>query len=237
MGIVANGNANYIRKINDAYSQSFAQFFLNQINISIKDTESIKSYLKNKKIKGALIGINYTLNNFETINLKEKGYYSFYFFTDDQTKFNHGIVLEILNYNIDVNKKHIFQKKIFNNFATYYGLDYDQFLFQRASIALIETNSDIFDKNEITLKSILEFLSSKKEEIKNSSLIDLSKDFCILICEYLNLYFKNIYNVISDRNIPKGKGIISEKILNKLNQNTNKNSNSDSQNSLFNFFN
>lgn len=232
MGIVANGKANYIRKLNDAYSQSFAERYLNQINISINNTKLIKDYLENQTIKGTLIGINYISKNFETIGLNEKGYYSFYFFTDEKTKFNHGIVLEISKFNIDENKKHIFQKKISDNFITYYGLDYDQFLFQRASIALIETNSDIFEKNEITLQSILTFLFSKKEEIKNLNLIKLSKDFCFLVCEYLNLYNTNIYNIISDRNIPKGKNIISEKILNKLNQHTNKNINFDLQTPL-----
>lgn len=216
MGIAANGKANYIRKLNDAYSQSFAERYLNQINIPINNTKSIKDYLENKTIKGTLIGINYISKNFETINLKEKGYYSFYFFTDEKTKFNHGIVLEILKDNIDENKKYIFQKTISDNFITYYGLDYDQFLFQRASIALIETNSDVFERNEITLETILTFLYSRKEEIKNQNLIELSKDFCFLICEYLNLYITNIYDVISDKNIPKGKNIVSEKILNKL---------------------
>jgi len=124
---------------------------------------------------------------------------------------------------LDENKNHIFQKKRVNNFLTYYGLDYDQFLFQRASIALIETNSDIFETNSITLKSILKYLSSKKGEMINQNLIDLSQDFCLLVCEYLNLSIENIYDIISDKKTPKGKNIITEKILNQLDKKNNNN--------------
>ena len=222
MGIVANGKANYIRNLNDAYSKSFAERYLNLINISINETKLIKDYLENQKIKGVLIGINYILNIFETSNLKEKGYYSFYFYSDEKTRYNHGIVLEIINHKLDEDKNHIFQKKITNNFITYYGLDYDQFLFQRSSIALIEVNSDTFEKNEITLKLILAYLFSKEEEIsKNQRLINLSIDFCLMVCEYLNLNATNIYNIISDKKAPKGNDIISEKISNQLNKNNN----------------
>ena len=223
MGIVANGKANYIRKLNDAYSQSFAERYLNQIKIPIIETNSIKNYLENQTIKGALIGINYIYDDYETNKLREKGYYSFYFFADEETKYHYGIVLELINNNLDENKNHIFQKKRVNNFLTYYGLDYDQFLFQRASIALIETNSDIFETNSITLKSILKYLSSKKGEMINQNLIDLSQDFCFLVCEYLNLSIENIYDIISDKKTPKGKNIITEKILNQLDKKNNNN--------------
>lgn len=223
MGIVANGKANYIRKLNDAYSQSFAERYLNQIKIPIIETNSIKNYLENQTIKGALIGINYIYDVYETNKLREKGYYSFYFFADEETKYNYGIVLELINNNLDENKNHIFQKKRVNNFLTYYGLDYDQFLFQRASIALIETNSDIFETNSITLISILKYLSSKKGEMINQNLIDLSQDFCFLVCEYLNLSIENIYDIISDKKTPKGKNIITEKILNQLDKKNNNN--------------
>jgi len=87
MGIVANGKANYIRKLNDAYSQSFAERYLNQIKIPIIETNSIKNYLENQTIKGALIGINYIYDDYETNKLREKGYYSFYFFADEETKY------------------------------------------------------------------------------------------------------------------------------------------------------
>ena len=218
MGINTNGKSNYIRNLSDVYSQTFAKNYLDKINISIDDTNSIKMFLENQRIKGALIGINYIWNKFSTNNLEEKGYYSFYFFTDEKEQFNHGIVLEILNYKIDEKNGHIFQQKQNDNFITYYGLDYDQYLFQRASMALIETKSEIFEKNTITLNKILKYLNSKFEEFMNPTLIDLSKNLCISVCEYLNLYSTNIYNIISDKKAPKGKEIISKKILEQLNK-------------------
>ena len=172
-----------------------------------------------------MIGINYIWENFDTSNLKKKGYYSFYFFTDEKTKYNHGIILEISNEKVDENKGYIFQKQILDNYITYYGLDYDQYLFQRSSIALIETNSDFFEKKNITLNSILTHLLQKEEEFKNSTLIDNSRNLCFLICEYLNLYSENIYNIINDKTIPKGKDIIVEKILDQLNKHANNDSN------------
>lgn len=225
MGINTNGKSNYIRNLSDVYSQTFAKNYLDKINISIDDTNSIKMFLENQRIKGALIGINYIWNKFSTNNLEEKGYYSFYFFTDEKEQFNHGIVLEILNYKIDEKNGHIFQQKQNDNFITYYGLDYDQYLFQRSSIALIETNSDIFEKNNITLNSILTYILSKEGELKNSTLIDNSRNLCLSICEYLNLCTENIYNIINDKTIPKGKDIIEEKILAQLNKNANNDSN------------
>ena len=218
MGINTNGKSNYIRNLSDAYSQTFAENYLDKINISIDDTNSIKKFLENQRIIGALIGINYIWNKFSTNNLEEKGYYSFYFFTDEKEQFNHGIVLEILNYKIDEKNDHIFQQKQNDNFIIYYGLDYDQYLFQRASMALIETKSEIFEKNTITLNKILKYLNSKFEEFMNPTLIDLSKNLCISVCEYLNLYSTNIYNIISDKKAPKGKEIISKKILEQLNK-------------------
>ena len=226
MGIVANGKANYIRNINDAYNEIFSKRYLTEINKSIDDSESIIDYLHNQKIKGALIGISYIRNIFEKESIENKGYYSFYFFTDNKSKFNHGIVLEILSYKLDQDKKHIFQKKLPYNdyYITYYGLDYDQYLFQRASIALIETNSEIFEKGEITLKSILnlDYNFTPQDKIPanqtlDSVLIELSKDYCCFICRYLNLSIGNIFDIISDKNIPRGKKIVSQKILNSLN--------------------
>ena len=225
MGINTSGKTNYVRKLNHAYSQTFAENYLNKIDITINNTSSIKKYLENQKIKGALIGISYIWDNFNINNLKKKGYYSFYFFTDEKTKYNHGIILEISNEKVDENKGYIFQKKIFDNYITYYGLDYDQYLFQRSSIALIETNSDIFEKNNITLNSILTYIFSKEGELKNSTLIDNSRNLCLSICEYLNLCTENIYNIINDKTIPKGKDIIEEKILAQLNKNANNDSN------------
>ena len=216
-GIEASGKANYSRKINDAYSESFADRYLKDINLSLNQIEKIKYYLKSQKIKGAFIGISFIYENFEVINIEERGYYSFYFYTDESSKYNHGIVLEINNQKIDENIPHIFQLKNSNGFITFYGLDYDQYLFQRASIGLVETNSNIYEKKEITLDYILNHLEQNDENLKNDDLINKSKYFCYSICKLLKLSIDNIFNVIPDKNMPKGRDILSRKILNALN--------------------
>lgn len=217
MGIEASGKANYSRRINDAYSESFAERYLKDINLSLNNIMEVKNYLKSQKIKGGFIGISYINNFFEIINIEERGYYSLYFYTDEKSKYNNGIVLEISNQKLDDNIRHVFQIKNSNGFITFYGLDYDQYLFQRASIALIETNSDIFEKKGITLDFILNYLQENDENHKSDDLINTSKYFCCSICKLLKLSIDNIFDVIPNKDMPKGRSILSKRILSALN--------------------
>ena len=213
-----SGKKNYIRKIEDAHSYYCSQRFLKDIKLKINQTEKIKNYLENTKINGVLMGITYLGNENQNDNIadiKEIGYYSFYFFSDEKTRYKHGIVLEISDEKSCQNFNHIFQYKISNGIIKLYGLDYDQYLFQRGSISVIETNSQIFEEKDITIKNILNNLYM---ETKNFDLdiISLSKLFAKSICKLLNLSIENIYDVISIKNVPKGRNIISQEVLKEM---------------------
>ena len=110
---------------------------------------------------------------------------------------------------------HIFQYKITNGILNLYGLDYDQYLFQRGSISLIETNSQIFEEKNITIKSILNNLDMETN-YSDLDIISLSKLFAKSICKLLNLSIENTYNVISNKNVPKGTNIISQEVLKEM---------------------
>ena len=213
MGITYSGKKNYIRKIEDAHSSYCTQRFLNAINLKINQTEKIRNYLEKTKISGVLMGITYLGN--ENQDIRELGYYSFYFFSDEKTRYKYGIVLEISGEKNSQDFNHIFQYKITNGILNLYGLDYDQYLFQRGSISLIETNSQIFEEKNITIKSILNNLDMETN-YSDLDIISLSKLFAKSICKLLNLSIENTYNVISNKNVPKGTNIISQEVLKEM---------------------
>lgn len=223
MGITSSGKKNCKRKLENAYSSYCSQRFLNDIDLKIYQTEKIKNYLEKTKINGVLMGITYLgeeNQNENSNDIKEIGYYSFYFFSNEKNRYKHGIVLEISNGKNSKNFNHIFQYIISNGHLNLYGLDYDQYLFQRASISLVETNSRIFETKNITIKYILKNLDI---EIKYDGLdnVSLSKLFAKSICKLLNLSIENAYDVIPSKNVPKGINIISKEVLKEMNGKSN----------------
>ena len=212
MGIIANGKYNYIRKKNDAYCADFCTPYLNSIKLDISQSKQIKKYLLDKTIKGALIGITYLDKNFYIDNIKERGYYSLYFYTNEKERFGHGIVLELSNQNKVENHNHIFEYKVNNGYLIFYGLDYDQYLFQRGSIALLEVQSDVLKENNYTFANILEKIKINKDLIDLDE-IKLSKILVRSIWKIFNFSLENIFNIINEEKVPKGKNILSEEIL------------------------
>lgn len=218
MGITNSGKKYYIRKIEDAHSSYCSQRFLNAINLKINQTEKIRNYLEKTKISGVLMGITYLGNenqNINKIDIRELGYYSFYFFSDEKTRYKYGIVLEISGEKNSQDFNHIFQYKITNGILNLYGLDYDQYLFQRGSISVIETNSQIFEEKNITIKYILNNLYMETNYL-DLDIISLSKLFAKSICILFNLSIENTYDVISNKNVPKGINIISKEVLKEM---------------------
>lgn len=215
MGINANGKHNYIRKINDAYSVSFSIPYLNSIKLDKGGRQEIQNYLLNQTIKGVVIGITYINNFFQVDNIEENGYYSLYFYSDEKNRYNHGIVLELSKEKRFENQNHIFEYKNKSGYLIYYGLDYDQYLFQRGSIALLEVQSEVLGEKNLTFGNILQKIEMSKD-INNYDTISISKYLIHSVCKLLHFSLNNIFNVIVYDNIPKNLKIISKEIVNEL---------------------
>ena len=138
-----------------------------------------------------------------------------YFYSDEKNRYNHGIVLELSNKKRFENQNHIFEYKNKSGYLIYYGLDYDQYLFQRGSIALLEVQSEVLGEKNLTFGNILQKIEMSRD-INNYDTISISKYLIHSVCKLLHFSLNNIFNVIAYDNIPKDLKIISKEIMNEL---------------------